>query len=56
MTKILLIKEIYLEAFRNLGHIIITRYFKFFTWFSLAMFAVVVYAFVFRVFTGFPFD
>ena len=34
----------------------VKRFFKAFAWFSFGMFAVVVYAFVFRIVTGFPFD
>ncbi|MGB5170341.1 DUF6747 family protein [Eudoraea sp.] len=56
MKTVLLIKEIYLEGFRNLGNFIIQRYFKAFAWFSFIMFMVVLYAFVFRVSTGFAFD
>lgn len=56
MKTLLLVKEIYLEGFRNLGNLIIRNYFKAFAWFSFTMFAVVLYAFVFRIFTGFPFD
>ncbi len=56
MKTFLLIKEIYLEAFRNLGHILIRKYFKIFAWFSFAMFLIVLYAFIYRLYTGFPFD
>ena len=56
MKTILLIKEIYAEGFRNLGHFIVTNYFKAFAWFSFALFLVVLYAFIFRVATGFAFD
>lgn len=56
MKTILLVKEIYLEAFKNLGSFIVRNYFRAFAWFSFAMFLVVLYAFVFRVYTGFPFD
>ncbi len=56
MNTLLLIKEIYYNGFRNLGHFIVKRYFKIFSWFSFAMFMVVLYAFVYRVATGFPFD
>ncbi len=56
MKTVLLIKEIYLEGFRNLGNFIIQRYFKLFAWFSFIMFMVVLYAFIFRVSTGFAFD
>lgn len=56
MKKLLLVKEIYLEAFKNLGHILLQRYFKVFSWFCFIMFFVVLYAFIFRVSTGFAFD
>lgn len=56
MKTVLLIKEIYTEGFQNLGNIIVKEYFKIFAWFSFAMYAVVLYAFIFRVATGFAFD
>ena len=56
MKTILLLKEIYREGFRNLGHFLVKKYFKFFAWFSFCMFFVVLYAFAYRLFTGFPFD
>ncbi len=56
MKTILLLKEIYREGFRNLGSYLIRNYFKAFAWFSFAMLLVVLYAFVFRLFTGFAFD
>ncbi|MGB5369877.1 MAG: DUF6747 family protein [Flavobacteriaceae bacterium] len=56
MKTTLLIKEIYLEGFKNLGHFLIKNYFKLFAWFSFILFFVALYAFVFRVYTGFAFD
>jgi hypothetical protein len=56
MKTALLIKNIYLEGFRNLGNFMVRNYFKGFMWFTMSMFTVVLYAFLFRVFTGFPFD
>ncbi|EAR02787.1 DUF6747 family protein [Maribacter sp. HTCC2170] len=56
MKNVLLIKEIYLEAFRNLGNAIVKSYFKAFSWFCFASFVIMLYAFVFRVSTGFAFD
>jgi hypothetical protein len=56
MKTLLLVREIYMEAFRNLENFIVRRYFKFFAWFSFIMFLIVVYAFVYRIVTGFPFD
>ena len=56
MNKLLLIKEIYQQAFKNLGHLLLRRYFEIFAWFCFAMFLVVIYAFIFRLWEGFPFD
>ncbi len=56
MKKVLLIKEIYLDAFKNLGNMLIQRYFKIFSWFCFVMFFVVLYAFIYRIATGFAFD
>ena len=56
MKTILLLKEVYVEGFRNLGNFIIKKYFKLFAWFSFAMFIIVLYAFIYRVVTGFAFD
>ena len=56
MKHLLLLKQIYLEAFKNLGHIIIKNYFKVFSWFCFISFVIVLYAFIFRVLTGYAFD
>ena len=56
MKTTLLIKEIYLEGFRNLGNFILKNYLKIFSWFSFFLIAVTLYAFIFRVSTGFAFD
>ncbi|MGB5499743.1 MAG: DUF6747 family protein [Maribacter sp.] len=56
MKTTLLIKEIYLEGFRNLGNLIVRNYFKAFAWFSFVLFFIVLYAFIYRVATGFAFD
>jgi hypothetical protein len=55
MKTTLLLRDIYFEAFRELGNFVVQNYFKAFAWFSAAMFATVVYAFVYRVATGFAF-
>ncbi|MGF1559194.1 MAG: DUF6747 family protein [Flavobacteriaceae bacterium] len=55
MKKILLLQEIYLEAFRDWTYRLLTKYFKAFSVFCLFLICVVIYAFVFRVSTGFPF-
>ena len=56
MNTLLLLKEIYLNAFRNLGNLLLKRYFEAFAWFCFIMFLVVLYAFIFRLSTGYPFD
>lgn len=56
MKTTLLIKEIYLEGFKNLGNYIVRNYFKAFAWFSFFLFIVALYAFIYRVATGFAFD
>jgi len=56
MKTVLLIKEIYTDGFRNLGNFMVKEYFKVFAWFSFAMYAIVLYAFFFRLATGFAFD
>ncbi|WP_366511949.1 DUF6747 family protein [Maribacter sp.] len=56
MKNALLIKEIYLEAFRSIGHVFVKSYFKLFSWFCFASLFIVLYAFIFRVSTGFAFD
>ncbi|MBD0850601.1 DUF6747 family protein [Maribacter arenosus] len=56
MKNVLLIKEIYIEAFRNLGHAFVKSYFRAFSWFCIASYIIMLYAFAFRVSTGFAFD
>ncbi len=56
MKTILLMKEIYTEAFKALENFFVRRFFKGFAWFSFILFLIVVYAFVYRILTGFPFD
>ncbi len=56
MKTMLLLKEIYADGFKNLGSFLTERYFKFFAWFSFIMFVIVLYAFIYRVYTGFAFD
>jgi len=55
MKKLLLIRDIYYEGFKNLGHIIVKNYFKVFTWFCIALIFIAIYAFIYRVSTGFYF-
>lgn len=56
MKKVLLIKEIYTDAFKNISNFILRKYFEFFAWFSFALFLIALYAFIFRLSTGFSFD
>lgn len=56
MKALLLVKEIYHDGFKNLGSILVKNYLKAFCWFSLILFVVVLYAFIFRISTGFAFD
>jgi len=56
MESILLIKEIYLEGFRNLGHFITKNFFKGYAWMCFFLTAVTIYAFIYRLATGFAFD
>jgi len=55
MKTVLLVREIYFEGFRNLGNYIIKHYLRAFTWFTIAMFVLVLYAFMFRLMSGFAF-
>ncbi len=56
METMSLIREIYREGFRDLGHSFFTYYFKAFFWFSFSMFLIALYAFIFRLVTGFAFN
>ncbi|MEM9141690.1 MAG: DUF6747 family protein [Bacteroidota bacterium] len=56
MKTYILLRRIYFEAFQNIGNYLVKNYFKAFAWFSFLMFLVVLYAFIFRVYTGFAFD
>ncbi len=56
MKTTLLIREIYLEGFRNLGNYILKNYLKIFAWFSFLLIGVGLYALLFRIATGFAFD
>ncbi len=55
MKKFLLVKEIYLEAFKDWTQKLLEKYFKAFSVICFLLLAVTLYAFVFRVSTGFAF-
>ena len=56
MKTLRIVKEIYNDGFTNLGNHIVKSYLKIFAWFGFSMYAVVMYAFIFRVSTGFAFE
>lgn len=56
MKKLLLVKQIYLEAFKNFGNLFLKKYFKVFSWLCFILLIVAVYALIFRMSTGFAFD
>jgi len=55
MNKLLLFKEIYAEAFKNWTYRLLKKYFKVYSWFCFALLMIVIYAFVYRLSTGFAF-
>jgi len=55
MKTVLLIGKIYADGFKNIGNVIIQNYFKGYAWFSFIMFAIALYAFIYRVANGFAF-
>lgn len=56
MKTLLLFKEIYSEAFKSIQNYIVKHYFKAFTIFTMVMFVIVLYAFLYRLSTGFVFS
>ena len=56
MNTLLQLKEFYVNAFRQISNYFVRNFLKVFSWFAFAMFLIVLYAFVFRLHTGFPFD
>lgn len=56
MDTALLIKKVYFEGFRNLGNLILKHGMKVYFWAFVVLFAITLYAFWFRVFTGFIWD
>ncbi len=55
MKKLLLVKEIYVEAFKDWTYKILNRYFKAFSWFCFFLLAIAAYALIYRVSTGYAF-
>ncbi len=55
MTTLLLFKDIYTSAFSNLGNKVSVNIFKIMSWFCFACIGIILYAFVYRLATGFAF-
>ncbi|WP_197496112.1 DUF6747 family protein [Maribacter hydrothermalis] len=55
MEKITLVKEIYIQAFKNWKSYILENYFKIFSWLCFTLIALAAYALIYRVSTGFSF-
>lgn len=55
MKTIYILREIYSEAFHGLGNYMVRHSFKLFAWFCFALILIAVYAFLFRMATGFAF-
>jgi len=55
MKTVLLIKEIYFEGFKNIGSYLLKRSLKLLTWFTIGVFIIVLYGFIYRLLTGFAF-
>ncbi|WP_373016929.1 DUF6747 family protein [Muriicola sp.] len=56
MKSVMLMKELYLEAFKSIGNQIAKSYLKILSWLFLSSYIIVVFAFIFRASTGFAFD
>jgi len=56
MKTAVMIKEIYAEAFKNLGPYLVKHTLKAFAWVSFILFFAALYALIFRMSTGFAFD
>ncbi|MBC2838220.1 hypothetical protein H7F20_02640 [Robiginitalea sp. SC105] len=49
-------RELYQEAFQAIGSWVLRNLYRILFWFCFACYLVVLYAFVYRVATGFAFD
>ena len=56
MEKLLLVKNVYIEAFRNWRYTLLKNYFKILSWVCLALIAIASYALIYRLSTGFAFN
>ncbi len=55
MGTLLLFKELYLNAFKGLGNTITANIFKIMSWFCFLCIGIIIYAFIYRLATGFAF-
>jgi len=55
MKNSLLIKNVYTEAFKGFKNIMLKHAFKAFSWACFGLFGVILYAFIYRIATGFAF-
>ncbi len=56
MSTLILIKESYKEGFRNLSVYLVRRFLKSYTWLTIVLWTIAVYALVFRMASGYAFD
>ena len=56
MNTLLLFREIYINAFKQISNFLVRNSLKLLAWFAFAMFLIVTYAFWYRIFTGFIWD
>ncbi|WP_317207879.1 MULTISPECIES: DUF6747 family protein [Joostella] len=54
MTTLLLLKELYRSSFSDLENAFAAKILKVFAWLCFAFILVAIYAFFYRLFTGFP--
>ncbi len=56
MKTITLIAESYREAFQAIGSFVVRNLYRILFWFCFACYLIALYAFIYRVATGFAFD
>ncbi len=54
MTTLLLLKDLYNDFFKDYNNKLVAGLFKSMSWFCFALIAVILYAFIYRIATGFP--
>ena len=55
MNRIVLFKDLYTQAFNNLGNTMVTYALKALTWLAVGCIGVVLYAIIYRLATGYTF-